>query len=158
MSWNIDKYIPPTVYIFSELKREKTLGELFYFTEEYSVSLEGGSECGEQYLLCINERFKWPEKRVFLSTSGDMIFVRITKEWICFARSFPLFQWWLSLPQLTPECRRTSSLSWRFSGLKCKLLKVVHFEPWGSGSQFATHYNNLWSFENPSAQVVPDAN
>lgn len=89
--------------------------------------------------------------------SGDMIFVKITKEWICFARSFPLFQWWLLLPQLISGCRRTSSLSWRFSDLRCKLLKVINLKPWGTSSQIATHYNHLWSFKNSNAQVVPVA-
>lgn len=67
----------------------------------------------------------------FFPTSGDMIFVKITKEWICFARSFLLFRWWLLRPQLIPEYRRTSSLSWRFSDLRCKLLHVMYLRTLG---------------------------
>lgn len=60
-----------------------------------------------------------------------MISVKITKEWICFARSFLLFRWWLLRPQLIPGYRRTSSLSWRFSDLRCKLLHVMYLRTLG---------------------------
>lgn len=70
-----------------------------------------------------------------------MIFVKITKGWICFARSFLLFQWWLSRPQRTPGCRRTSSCNWRSSDLRCKFLKGMAF--WVSALYIGITYRAL---------------
>lgn len=153
MSWNIDKYILPTVYIFSEWRGERTLGELLcYFTEEWVVWNVVSSVC----FVC-REDSNSLKSNVFFPSSGDMIFVKITNEWICFARSFPLCQWWPSLPQLTPGYRRTSSLSWRFSDRKCKLSKGMNLKPRGSGSHTAVHCNLLRSLTHPDAHVVRGA-
>lgn len=53
-------------------------------------------------------------------TSGATIFDKTTNGWICSARSFTLFPWWLSLPLRTPESRRIFRISLRCSNHKCK--------------------------------------
>lgn len=115
----MSKFTPPVVLRTTALKRSTRCVN--------SLLPHGRVKC----FLSIDQC--WPSQKrdtdnleqYFFPISGVMIFVKITKGWICFARSFLPFQWWLSQPQRTPGYRRTSSRSWRSSNLKCKLLEGV---------------------------------